>query len=989
VFFPDAVRISAIDSPIVCPITVGREAHLQAVERLLDELDAGSGQTLLISGEAGIGKSRLVSETITRATVRDALVLKAQCFETDRGLPYAPFVDLLRDYAAGADLVEAPAAGAERLEPEQQKRRLFRVVTDMLGELARARPVLLVLEDVHWADETSLELLRSLARATAQRALLLLLTFRSDEVEDNLRGLLTSLDRERLSIELHLSRLSRDQLDAMLTAIFQQPRPGRSEFLELLHGLTEGNPFFVEEVLRALVSAGDIFHEAGGGWNRKPLDELRVPRSVDDAVRRRTAQLSASAHEVIALAAVAGRRFDFDLLEALSGLDETHLLAVVKELIGAGLVVEESADRLAFRHALTRQAIYASLLARERRALHRRVAEILERLGRGSLDDTVAELAYHYAEAGQAEPALRYARQAGERALRMYAPSAAIEQFDRAIHAARQLGIEPDPQLLRLNGQAHDLAGDFASAESAYSAALEVARANADVRSAWRVLLDLSLLWAGRDYRRTGAYATEALDLARSLDDPRLIAETLNRVGNWHMNRDELAEALSCHKQALELFERLGDERGRAETLDLLGMASSNDPRISSVYYAEAIPLLRKLDDRQRLVTSLSMRMVANGAYLWESVPMPDDGSGVSAAEAAACGEEALRIARDMDWPAGESFVLWETALWLAPKGDYGRAMDSARAGLAIATQIDHRQWMAGALVTLGMLYLDICAWRQAEDAFAEALARAHEVNSDNFVGIGVAGLAGAYIAQRRPDEATALLESHLRPTTPMLTPGQRLCWSVAGEVRLALADSAATLAIADRLIESAGAGIAPRVWHLRGDALAALGRTTEAVDVLQLALRQAARVPSRGRQWRIAASLARAQRTLGRRDEAEHVLGVARQTLAELATTIDDPTLRASFIGETAAWVPSAPAATPARAAKERFGGLTAREREVARLIARGLSNRAIADQLVLGERTVESYVGNILGKLNFSSRAQIAAWAVESGLAATASDE
>jgi DNA-binding CsgD family transcriptional regulator/predicted negative regulator of RcsB-dependent stress response len=996
VFSPHAVRISGVDSPIVCPITIGREPHLSAIDRLLDQLLSGSGQALLVTGEAGIGKSRLVAETRARAAERDVLVLQGQCFETDRSLPYAPFVDLLRGFAGSnelelreqhdlaqllPELVETPLAAAPGLDPEQQKRQLFRAMNDLVSKLARTRPLLLIVEDVHWADETSLDLLRALARTTAQRPLLLMLTYRSDEVDDNLRGLLTALDRERLGMELRLQRLSTQQLDLMLGAIFQVTRPGRAEFLDLLYTLTEGNPFFVEEVLRALVGAGDIFLDRGS-WNRKPLDELRVPRSVDDAVRRRTAQLSSAAREVIQLAAVAGRRFDFELLGTLSGLDEAQLLATVKELIAAGLIVEESADQLAFRHALTRQAVYAGLLARERRALHRRVAETLEQLGRGGLDDSVAELAYHYAEAGQAEPALGYARRAGERALHMYAPHAAIEQFDRAIQAARQLGIEPEPELLRLNGQAHDLTGDFVSAESAYTAAAEAARSVGDRPTEWQALLDLSLLWAGQDYERTGAFANAALELARHIGDQRLIAQTLNRIGNWHMNRDQPADAVRCHEQALALFDSMDDERGRAETLELLGMASMGDPRRSAAYYGQAIPLLRKLDDRPRLVTSLLMRMVVDGAYLYEGVPLPSDGSGVSSAEAAACSEEALRIIRDMDWPAGESFALWETALWLGPHGRYGRALATAREGLAIATQIDHRQWMAGALVTLGSVYLDMHALPDAEKALVAALARAREVSSDNFLNISAAGLARTYVAQRRLNEASTLLQTRIAPGTPMDTVGKRLCWITWGDIQLASGEPAAALDTADRLITTGGPGVAAHVWHLRGDALAALGRTAEAVDVLRAALLETERIGTRGRQWRIAASLARVLRGLGRRDEAEHVLGEARQTLNDLALEIDDAALRANYLRETTALVPPSPAATPARAAKERFGGLTTREREVARLIARGLSNRGIADQLVLGERTVESYVGNILGKLNFTSRAQIAAWAVESGL-------
>lgn len=967
--------LAPLDSPIVCPTTIGREAHLAAIDGLLDNLLLGQGQTLLIAGEAGIGKSRLVAETKARAARRGLPVRVGQCFETDRALPYAPFLELLPE-PFGEQVHGTIAA----VDSEQHQRRLFQALIDAVRELTTEHPLLLVVEDVHWADETSLELLRFLARAASQERLMLVLTYRSDEVNAHpgLRALLTAFDRERLAVELRPRRLSRDELDSMLRAIFVLTRPARSEFLDLLYGLTEGNPFFVEEVLRALVGAGDIFM-ADGAWDRKPIAELRVPRSVEDAVQRRTAQLSQPARNVVEVAAVAGRRFDFDLLAELTRLHEHALLGVVKELIGAGLMVEEADDQLAFRHALTRQAIYSGLLSRERRALHRQVAEALERLGSSSLDESAADLAFHYAEAHQWQQALPYAQRAGERALRMYAPRAAVEQLTRAIDAARALSALPEPEVFRLRGQAYELLGDFEAARGDLEMAIATGRAASERRVEWQALLDLSLLWAGRNYEQTGAYAGQALELARSIGDPLLVAQTMNRVGNWHMNRDNLPESLRCHQEALRLFEQLGDERGRAETLDLLGMASSTMARRSAAYYAEAIPLLRRVDDRPRLVTSLTMRMLANGAYLYETTPA----GAVSEEEAVALGDEALRIARDINWPAGESFVRWELALWLGPRGEYTRALRSAQSGLELASEIGHRQWMTAARATLGLLYWDMFAFEAAEPLLSAGLELAREIGSHNFARLALASLACVKIGQRRLEEAQTLLNEALVADAAPETAGLRFCWMVRAELALARQDGQTALAIVDQLIDTAEPGVAPRVWHARGNALTGLGRVAEAVDVLEEARATARAHSARGRLWRVELTLARVLRSLGRREEAERVLGSARATLEELATAIEDEQLRKGFQRATSRLLPSGPTMSPARAAKQRFGGLTTREREVARLVASGLSNRAIADQLIVGERTVESYVGNILSKLGFNARTQIAAWVVESGLA------
>ena len=182
----------------------------------------------------------------------------------------------------------------------------------------------------------------------------------------------------------------------MLRAIFDQRRPIRSDFLSALYTLTEGNPFFIEEILKSLITAGDIFY-THGQWDRKPLGELNIPRTVQIAVRQRADRLHADAKRLLTLAAVMGRRFDFDLLQRLSGHDEAMLLELIKSLIAAQLVVEESAETFAFRHALTREALYSDLLARERRTLHGAIAIALEQIGQArasaARDADLADLA--------------------------------------------------------------------------------------------------------------------------------------------------------------------------------------------------------------------------------------------------------------------------------------------------------------------------------------------------------------------------------------------------------------------------------------------------------------------------------------------------------------------------------------------------------------------------------------------------------------------
>jgi predicted ATPase len=524
--------------PSVCPELIGRASALAGLEALADRLAAGRGGTLLVAGEAGIGKSRLVAELTTDlrsrlATTGHALLeLRGQCFEHDRDLPYAPLLDLLRVYAIARppDQVRAElgpllpdllpllpelavvlteVTAGPPADPEQHRRRLFFGLVQWLARLSTGAPLLVVIEDLHWSDDTSLEFLLTLARRLLMLPALLVLTYRDDEAPAGLARCLASLERERLVEEIGLGRLDREETAAMLAALLG--RPAGAELVEAVHGLTDGNPFFVEEVLLAR-AAGP--HPAGGLASPAPAD-LRLPRSVEDVVRERLARLGADARQLLELAAVAGRRFDLRVLAALTEHDEATLLRLLKEMLAAHLIVEESADIYAFRHTLTRQAVYTGLLARERRALHGRVAEAIERLHAEMLGPHLADLGHHYTVAERWEPARRYAREAGDQARAMHAPRAAAAHYTRALAAAERLG-EASPALYRARAQAHEVLGEFEAARADHEAALTAARARRDRRAEWQALIDLGFLWAARDYAQTRAHFEPALALARA-----------------------------------------------------------------------------------------------------------------------------------------------------------------------------------------------------------------------------------------------------------------------------------------------------------------------------------------------------------------------------------------------------------------------------------------------------------------------------------------
>jgi predicted ATPase/DNA-binding CsgD family transcriptional regulator len=997
-----------LNKPVVCPVLIERTSDLAMLHALIDQAKSGRGQSILLSGEAGIGKSRLVAEAKASAAAQDFLLLQGTSFQPDISSPYAPLLDLLRSSAARQlaaavaselspfarelhqflpDIVPLPPDQALPVssDPEQEKRRLFTALTHFFTGQAMKQPVLLIIEDIHWSDDISLEFLHYLARRCTAHRLLLLLTYRSDEVRPNLRHFLAQFDRERLAQEISLSPLTPNGVEAMLRAILALPRSVRFELPDSIYRLTEGNPFFVEELLKSLIAAGDIFY-ADGRWDRKPLGELHIPRSVQDAVQQRTDQLSEDARRVLILAAVAGRRFDFTLLQQLTHYDEQQLLSLMKELIAAQLVVEESEERFAFRHALTRQAVYADLLVRERKALHRNIADTMEYIYASTLDAHVADLAYHFYEAGTWEKALAYGQRAGEQAYRLYAPLAAIEQVTRALDAAQRGSIPPPASLYHLRGQAYETLGDFERARLDYETTLQMAQRAGERHAEWQALMDLGSLWAERDYAQTGSYYRQALALARHIDDSLTLAHSLNRLGNWYVNIEQPREALQYHQEALTLFQQAYDQHGLAETYDLLGMTTALGGELlqASAYYQQAVALFRELDDRQGLASSLATLMILGegGGYEIETMVSAP----TSFAESLHFGELALQIARDIGQRSAEAYALLALAQYLGPHGEYTRALEVVQAGLALSEQIEHRQWMTFGHWQLGVLYLDLLALPEAQQHLEQALALAHEVGSWNWIRIVSGFLAPAYLLQQDLTKAESILTAALEPDAAMHTIGQRLVWAARADLALARRDPDLALDITERLIASAtnlsNERVIPRLWKQCGEALVMLHRPEEAEAALRAAQEAAHAQGLRPLLWRICVALGKLYQAQRRQEEVEQAFANARTIIEDIAANVPHEHVREEFLHQATVMLPHVRSLSPERTAKQAFAGLTMREREVAALIAQGKINREIAEDLVVSERTVESHVSNIMFKLGVHSRRQIRAWAVETGL-------
>ncbi|MBF6614267.1 MAG: AAA family ATPase [Chloroflexi bacterium] len=1012
-----------LETRYLCPVMIGRQREVDVLTQLWQLVPSGRGQTVLIAGEAGVGKSRLLAELVEWAGQQDWMVLVGHCFPPDVNFPYAPLLDALRSYfhslspreiasclgPYAPELVKLLPELARVLpdvqpsppvEPQAEKRRLFESIYSFLAAASTKRPLLLALEDLHWSDETSLELLHLLARRISHNPILLVATYRLDEpvARPGTRWLrqIADLERERLATEVRLDPLPVSDVGVMVQRIFDLERVS-PEFTGAIYSRTEGNPFFVEELVKALIESGDVFY-AEGAWNRKTLDDLHLPRSVREAILRHLDGLDSLTHQVAATAAVIGRHFDFDLLRAATALPEEELLDAVRSLINQQLIsVEERPSdgvvaEYQFRHALTHDAIYGQLLPQEIQSLHRHVAETIEGMYTGALRAYKGSLAYHYYEAGAWAKALNYSWQAGEESMALYAPHSALEHLNRALDAARRLAIIPPLALYRLRGQVYETVGDFNNAQADEETALKMARNSGEKQDEWQLLVDLGFLWSGQDYVHAGEYFQGALELARvmgvGVGDQTVLAHSLNRLGNWLANTGRPAEGLQAHCEALEIYKNQGNKQGTAETFDLMGMASSiyGDIVNGIRYYGEAIAAFRELGDTRNLISSLTSRVAYSSPNLLEAsvsaLRTREDCAGDS--------EEALRLARQIGWPAAQAYAEFATGSACGGFGDLGAGYTHAHEALRIATEIGHRQWMAGALKTLGHVYVVMLAPDLAVEHLQQALALSRSVGSKWWTGYSCATLALAYLLKNDLTSAEATLKAAIpRQQQPRDLPERRILWAW-GQLALAQGAPQDALLIANRLIESAPGELSqpqhiPTLLKLKGDALIALRRMPEAEAALQEAKRGAFERGARPLLWQIHAAMGHLYTLLERPDEAQREFVTSRDLIQTLADSISDVQLRERFSVAALQQIPSEKV-IPSRLAAQHIEkgpcGLTARELDVLRLVAAGKSNRQIAQELSISERTVENHLTAIFGKTGTDNRAGAAAFAIHNNL-------
>lgn len=970
----------------------GRTRELAALTALLPRADAEGRRAALVSGEPGSGKSRLVRELAGRLAAQGALVLYGAC-DAVVPAPYGPFVEALDRLVRQADPEElrgdlGPSGGElARLLPDldsivdglpaplaadadAERHRLHTAIVELLASLGARAPVLLVLEDVHWADAATLLVVRHLARAGADARMLLVLTFRDAEADmpAELAGTLVDVARSEGVVRVRLGGLDDDDVGEFIRNA-TGAEAGR-DVLEAIGTLTDGNAFLLTELWRELVDSRAI--EVGASTVRltRPVADIGTPETVREVVTQRLGRLEPVTGHVLELAAVVGAEFELQTVRRAAALPEGQLLDAIDDAVRNGLVVEAPGLRLAYRfaHELVRRAVADRLSAPRRAEIHLRVAEALEtQPTAGETRSRRATLAYHFAEAapvGGGERAVTYNLLAADSA----AEALAYDEAGERLRTALALGID-DPRerghaLLRLGDACH---------RGGHSTAAMAA------------------------FRDTAA-------LARELDDPELLAraaigfeESCWRPGIHGEGSIELLEeaARAIDSAASELRVRLLGALARA--LDFTG-----EYERAAVARDEAITMARSGGDREALGWVLS-------ASYWSRGVTSNDEINRMLTEAYEIGEE-----------LGDVSMRTEALAWLVPS--YVALCDHAAAHEALDRHFDlARRLHEPFHLHVAEHYSSALALCDGDLAGAEAAAlRSHEW-SRLLTGRDASGVHGIQMFGIRREQGRL---AELAPVVRVLATGDRAgAWApglavvlaalgmedearrelgrlrsaglgslreslwLAGLTYLAdacsmLGDEATAAVVYPELEQYRGSNI--QVGHLvscygaadryLGMLATVLGEWERAEAHLEWALRLNLHLGARTWLAHTQYEYGRMLLARGRPDDRGAAVGLLRGALA-LATEIGMPAL-ATRVGALGAAVDMA-AAWP--------DGLSAREVDVLRLASRGLSNREIGAELHISEHTAANHMRSILRKTSCVNRTEAAAYAHRRGLVTT----
>jgi len=739
---------------------IDRVEEMALLREAVDKAVRGQGGVVFLHGEAGIGKTRLTKELGAYARLRGMQVLYGRCpalFRMDGVPPYILWNEAIKDYLQVCtpeqlyrvigfypgelsklvpELKQKLGAIPQSLpiNPEHGRDRLFEAVSQFMTNISKEAPLLVVLDDLQWTDQSSLLLLHYLARGVYRESLLLLGAYRETDIDERhpLPPVLTELNRERLLQSVPLKRLSFDEVSEMIRRMLEQDDVPE-EFCKLVYEKTRGNPFFVEEVIKSLREEGVIYREENK-WKIKEVSKIEFPETVKGVIKNRISRLDDECQNVLTLASFVGNDFAFEALLGVTGVEEDKLLELMERMLKTGLVKEKTIrgeDVYSFADIIVRDVVHEEVSRLRHKKLHGVVGCALEKVYTRKIDEHLGELAYHFLEGGDKDKALDYFMKAGEKAAKVFANGEAASYFQYALRLLEEKEGEP-----RERGRVLEMLGDIKRLVGEYDTSIKH----------WN---DALLLW-------------------KQLDEKEITARLHRKIANvsW-LNMGDAKKAKEHHAAAFKILETEPESVELASLYeDMAGMVAMG----ATGNMVEALSLGEKAVE---LAKKLNAHEVMAHSYMWLGEILSWLGDRKKASE---CFESALKIALDNGYMetavwAYDDLAIWvpaeenerrqeyyEKAFELAKKvgtvdwialigqhlagryvgmGNMNKAVTLAEESAALNRKAGNMIQLSWSLHQLGFIYQILGEWDKSEQYYREALNIAQRL--DDFQSIGSA----------------------------------------------------------------------------------------------------------------------------------------------------------------------------------------------------------------------------------------------------------
>ena len=731
---------------------IDRVEEMNRLKEAVDRAVRGEGSLLFLRGEAGIGKTRLTRELGAYARLRGMNVLYGRCpaLLTMTGIPpYILWSEVIRDYLQASTAEQlyrvigfypgevsklVPELGQRlraipqsmQIDPEHERDRLFEAVSQFITNVSKEAPLLVVLDDLQWTDQSSLLLMHYLARGVSRERLLLVGAYRDSEVDEKhpLSPVLTELNRERLLQAVPLKRMSLDHASEMIKQILEQDEVPK-EFCQLVYQKTEGNPFFVEEVMNSLMEQELIFRE-GNRWKIKDVSRIEFPETVRGVVKSRIGRLDDECRNLLSMASFVGYDFSVEALRGVTGFEENKLVELLERMLKTGQIkarVVHGEEACSFADAIVRDVVHEEVSPLMHRRLHHLVGSALEKVYTDKIDDHLAELAYQFLESNDKDKALGYFLKAGEKAAKIYANNEAVSYFQSALQLLDEKEGELDERarVLERLGDIKRIQGESNACVEHWSKALELRKKLNEKENISRIDRRMaSILSAMGEEEKAETHYQEALKILEAMPESVELASLYSNRAGMLLRRGDLPNARSLGMRALELAEKLNAQEVVANSCRTLGLA------FRAIGDAQALRNATEYLERG-LKTALDNGHMEAAIWCYNSL-----GSATPwhlHETRLEYFEKGYGLAKKVGHISSESYLGTHLAVLMLLRGEVGKGVSLAEASLALARKAGHMVNVCWSLNILGYAYQMLGERERSEQYLTEAMTISQKLN--------------------------------------------------------------------------------------------------------------------------------------------------------------------------------------------------------------------------------------------------------------------